>query len=132
LVVVGGSPTLPISVVSLLLFFGNYFIMKLLFASTLFASCCLRAAEAAAFKGTKTLLGKDIKERYDSGEPWTSLQDGNEFQPAAADLSPLAQEHLRRLTNSNSYMDDSPFNKLFADGGETYYDDYAQAWRYVV
>lgn len=61
--------------------------------------------------------------------PWTTLQDGTEFQPASGELSPLAQEHLRRLTSSEYMSEESPYYKLFADGAETYYDDYAQAWR---
>lgn len=99
------------------------------------------AEQAAAFRTKKTLFGSDLKERYDSGQPWTTLEDGTEFQPAAAAggaggdlLSPLAQEHLRRLTGGggkNDFQNDSPFHKLYVDGAETYYDEYAQAWRYV-
>lgn len=83
---------------------------------------------------------KNIKERYDTGEPWTTLKDGKEFQPAK-NLSPLAQEHLRRLTQGDgsytddttaeNYMGEGPYSKIFVDGAETYYDEYAQAWRAV-
>lgn len=45
-----------------------------------------------------------------------------EFQPAA-NLSPLAERHLRQLTSASS------LRQMFADGAETYYDEYAQAWR---
>jgi hypothetical protein len=89
-------------------------------------------ATAVSNKGGPKTFGKNIKERYDNGEPWTTSMDGTEFQPASNKLSPLAQEHLRRLTtasDSNSLTDESPYNKLFADGAETYYDEYAQAWR---
>ncbi len=62
----------------------------------------------------------------DTGEPWTSLPNGIEYQPAA-NLSPLAQKHLRRLTEDE--MSVGIFEKMFVDGAETYYDEYAQAWR---
>jgi hypothetical protein len=66
----------------------------------------------------------------DTGEQWQSLKNGNEFQPAK-DLSPLAQEHLRRLSNTedDTAYATSEYEKLFVDGSETYYDEYAQAWR---
>jgi len=63
----------------------------------------------------------------DTGEPWVSLQNGIEYQPAA-NLSPLAKQHLRRLTEDEVANADS-FEKIFVDGAETYYDEYSQAWR---
>jgi hypothetical protein len=66
-----------------------------------------------------------------TGEQWTSMKSGVEFQPAA-DLSPLAQHHLRRLTDTDtsdtSNSDFQANSKIFVDGAETYYDEYAQAW----
>ena len=71
----------------------------------------------------QALLQKDLP---DTGEQWMTMPNGMEYQPAA-DLSPLAQLHLRQLTSENTTMD--AFEKIFADGTETYYDEYAQAWR---
>lgn len=62
----------------------------------------------------------------DTGEPWTTLANGIEYQPAA-NLSPLAREHLRRLTEDE--MATGNFETMFVDGAETYYDEFAQAWR---
>jgi hypothetical protein len=67
----------------------------------------------------------------DTGEHWSTLQNGVEFQPGN-NLSPLAQEHLRRLTTTNNDESDftpSEYEKIFVDGMETYYAEYAQAWR---
>jgi len=67
----------------------------------------------------------------DTGEEWQTLSNGIQVQPAS-NLSPLAQEHLRRLTSTGSNGTDwetSAYEKMFVDGAETYYDEYAQAWR---
>lgn len=69
----------------------------------------------------------------DTGEGWSSLSNGVQVQPASQ-LSPLAQDHWRRLTNANATEDDEydssiAYQTLFVDGTETYYDEYAQAWR---
>lgn len=53
------------------------------------------------------------------GEDWTTLENGMEFMPAA-DLSPLGQVHLRRLTDG--VYSGTGFDKVFLDGAETYYD----------
>ena len=65
-----------------------------------------------------------------TGAQWQTAQTGMEFQPAQ-DLSPLAQEHLRRLTSTSTSKDASYSygSSYFLDGAETYYDEYAQAWR---
>jgi hypothetical protein len=68
-----------------------------------------------------------LSELPTTGEEWTTLQNGMEFQPSA-NLSPLAQYHLRRLTTDEDFQVNS-FQKIFIDGTETYYDEYAQAWR---
>lgn len=79
---------------------------------------------AAIAGGGPRTFGRDLKERYDTGEQWTTLQTGVEFQPAA-ELSPLAMEHLRRLTTSSAETNNtadatgeynSPYHKLFVDG----------------
>jgi len=49
------------------------------------------------------------------GQDWMTLENGVEFLPAA-DLSPIADMHMRRLTGDKTYK------KVFADGTETYYD----------
>ena len=64
----------------------------------------------------------------DTGEQWSTLKNGVQMQPAA-NLSPLAQEHLRRLTTNTDDWQTNPYEKLFVDGAETRYDEYAQAWR---
>jgi hypothetical protein len=81
----------------------------------------------AAFLGTTTasLLNKDSLPS--TGEQWQTGKNGVEFQPGE-NLSPLAQEHMRRLTTKDEEMA-SPYEKMFVDGVETYYDEYAQAWR---
>jgi len=61
-----------------------------------------------------------------TGEQWTTLRNGMEFQPAA-NLSPLAKEHLRQLTENADTQ--GSFQTMFVDGTETYYDEYSQAWR---
>lgn len=58
-----------------------------------------------------------------SGKEWVTLENGVEFQPGE-DVDPRL-EHVRKLWSSNSKMDES----VFVDGTETYYDEYAQAWR---
>lgn len=60
-----------------------------------------------------------------SGKDWITLDNGIEFQPGE-DVDPRV-EHVRRLWGtSNSNNMDHP---VFVDGTETYYNDYAQAWR---
>ena len=54
------------------------------------------------------------------GEEWTSLENGVEFLPAA-DLSPLAQQHLRKLTGG-AYAAAGVYEQAMIDGTETYYD----------
>ena len=90
------------------------------------------------------------------GEDWTTLENGVEFLPAA-DLTPLAQQHMRRLTGG-AYAAAGVYEQAMIDSTETYYDgtsgcsspadsgfssntnpfmvcqypswtDYAQAWR---
>jgi hypothetical protein len=58
-----------------------------------------------------------------SGKEWVTLDNGVEFQPSE-DVEPHL-DHVRKLWSSTGNTDDS----VFADGTETYYDEYAQAWR---
>ena len=62
-----------------------------------------------------------------TGTLWQTGANGVEFQPAQH-LSPLAEAHLRRLT-SNETKSGTPYDTIYVDGTETYYDEYAQAWR---
>eukprot|EP00934_Nitzschia_sp_Nitz4_P005098 Nitzschia sp. Nitz4//scaffold151_size53849//46947//48605//NITZ4_006731-RA/size53849-snap-gene-0.36-mRNA-1//-1//CDS//3329537168//5088//frame0 len=73
--------------------------------------------------GSLAMAGLNLKELPDTGMQWSSLKNGMEFQPAA-DLSPMAEDHLRRLTSVSS-----TYAEPYIEGAETYYDDYAQAWR---
>ena len=71
----------------------------------------------------RKLMAKSLP---DTGEQWSSLPNGIEFQPAA-NLSPLAKEHLRQLTKNAGAKES--FQTMFVDGTETYYDEFSQAWR---
>jgi len=89
------------------------------------AALSLVVATATAAPSSLPLL----KELPDTGAEWMTLQDGIEVQPAA-NLSPLAQQHWRRLTWLQKKQNDTTaYDKIFVDGAETRYDDYAQAWR---
>jgi len=84
---------------------------------------------AKTFIPPADLVKQKLQEKSlpDTGEAWTTLPNGIEYQPAA-NLSPLAQRHLRQLTSTSQYPT-GEFEKMFVDGAETYYDEYAQAWR---
>lgn len=60
-----------------------------------------------------------------TGQPWTSLTDGTEFQPA----SPSENAHAVRRAQQRYFGFGSGSQLPYVDGSETYYDDYAQAWR---
>lgn len=69
---------------------------------------------------------------------WMSTLNGDLEYQAAPNLSPLAELHWRRLTNSATISASDYFNHnfnqyltMYADGSETYYDEYAQAWRFL-
>lgn len=94
-----------------------------------FSSCAMMAATSsiALLSGTSAapspLSAFKLDKLPDTGKEWTTMKDSKvEFQPAA-NLSPLAERHLRQLTSASS------LRQMFADGAETYYDEYAQAWR---
>jgi hypothetical protein len=63
-----------------------------------------------------------------TGQDWYSLDDHRtQFQPAATfgedpDKTTTLRAAQRRLLQ---------YDKQFIDGGETYYDEYAQAWRMI-
>eukprot|EP00934_Nitzschia_sp_Nitz4_P008795 Nitzschia sp. Nitz4//scaffold28_size193895//122490//123920//NITZ4_001669-RA/size193895-augustus-gene-0.296-mRNA-1//1//CDS//3329545994//8785//frame0 len=58
-----------------------------------------------------------------SDKDWVTFDNGVMFQPGDDVDVPL--EHVRKLWSSNEESGAS----VFVDGTETYYDDYAQAWR---
>lgn len=58
-----------------------------------------------------------------SGKEWISLENGVEFQPGTE--ANLSAAGVRKLWGSGK----SSERTIFADGTETFYDDYAQAWR---
>ena len=61
-----------------------------------------------------------LKDLPDAGGEWVSLPDGSSsFQPASSNDRALRAAQQRFLGQSVPYV----------DGSETYYDDYAQAWR---
>jgi hypothetical protein len=67
-------------------------------------------------------LNKDL---FNSGKDWVTLDNGVEFQPGQ-EMDPRI-EHVRKLWSAGDHQD--PYDVVFLDGGETYYDDYSQAWR---
>jgi hypothetical protein len=71
--------------------------MKLSVSALLLA---LTATASATAIKKQVLVPKDLllDKLPDSGEQWQSLKNGVEFQPAPH-LSPLAQEHLRRMVD---------------------------------
>jgi hypothetical protein len=81
------------------------------------------ATVAAAGPSVKEILKRKLinqKLPETPGEDWTSLENGMEFLPAA-NLSPLAQHHMRRLTNG-AYSIGGVYEQAIVDGSETYYD----------
>jgi hypothetical protein len=116
--------------------------MKFHFSSAVVAATAFCGASSAA-KAAK-LPGEIRSNDFDSGRDWMSFPNGVEFQPASAGQEDARLEHLRQLasqgfaasssSSSNQRrslsVDTSPMgHALYVDGGETYYDEYAQAWR---
>lgn len=71
-----------------------------------------------------------------TGQEWVSLHANAEFQPAAPakDANPKQQRALRQA--QERFLQDQSSGQpqqqtSFVDSQETYYDAYAQAWRYV-
>ena len=77
----------------------------------------------------------------DSGKDWISLPNGVQFQPGNSDgheEDEVRLDNLRKLAfngfqnggrNGDEYSTNPQLNQAFIDGSETYYDEYAQAWR---
>lgn len=68
---------------------------------------------------TQKLLAGQQELPSSAGEDWKSLENGMEFLPAE-NLTPLAKEHLRRLTG-NAYGS-GVYEQATVDGSNTYYD----------
>ena len=69
-----------------------------------------------------------------TGKEWVSLNQGAEFQPAPAakDATPTQQRALRQA--QDRFLEEqsgAEQQTSYVDSQETYYDAYAQAWRYV-
>ena len=62
----------------------------------------------------------------DSGRDWISFPDGTEFQPSQ-DTDPRLENLRRHLGYSSN--NGNAMSTPYIDGSETYYDEYAQAWR---
>jgi len=62
-----------------------------------------------------------------TGKDWVTLDNGVEFLPGSDADTRVA--NVRKLWSGNQVGASSPYDSIFADGSETYYDEYAQAWR---
>ena len=60
-----------------------------------------------------------------TGEDWIDMPEGASFQPATT----LDQEKVVALKSAQRRF--LGYDNQFVDGTETYYDDYAQAWRLI-
>jgi hypothetical protein len=60
-----------------------------------------------------------------TGEDWIEMPEGASFQPATT----LDQERATKLRSAQRRF--LGYDQQFVDGSETYYDDYAQAWRLI-
>lgn len=89
-----------------------------------FASVTALLFLAGLHSSSADILPKSMDEiNLPSGEEWMSLSKSVDFMAAPTQDSPLLRSAQQRLLNF--YKDD------FADGLETQYNEYAQAWRYL-
>jgi hypothetical protein len=82
-----------------------------------------------------------LNEIPSTGEDWMSLEDGTEFQPSAIKGDARKQRAIRDAqkrfltgdsTSSSSDISSRTSNsELYVDSQNTYYDAYAQSWRYI-
>jgi hypothetical protein len=91
----------------------------------------LSVASAARSK-RRTKMNGILDELPNTGREWVTLDNGIEFQPGA-DVDPRLEQarELWSRTDGNSFQNDNGYEKIFVDGVETYYDQGAQAWRYL-
>ena len=80
----------------------------------------LRLAVFALWGAAAAHGAQEEKPTPDLGADWFSMPDGVEFQPAS--------DSMQRLLLSG-HGSTSGYESEFIDGSETYYNDYAQAWR---
>jgi len=77
-----------------------------------------------------------------TGQEWMSLKEGVEFQPASVEEAPREKQRAlqdaqeRFLENNGNNNNNNQYTSQgkqlsYVDSSETYYDGYAQAWRYV-
>ena len=94
------------------------------------------ASSTSAMRGMASIKGLlDKNNLPTTGQDWISLGDksgaGLEYQPNDFDdEDPESARRLRAIRDRTllSWGADD-FSKQFIDGGETYYDEYSQAWR---
>ena len=85
------------------------------------ASRAIRLAVGSLLLATTTVTATEPRPDVSPASNWFSTRDGGlEFQPAASKFGRLL------LSGSGST---SGYESEFVDGSETYYNDYAQAWR---
>lgn len=100
----------------------------------------LSAATMAALWLSLSLPSTDAKNKIqgllnkndipDSGRDWISFANGVEFQPGAD--TDVRLENLRRhlgYSSTTTTNNGQAMQQPYVDGSETYYDEYAQAWR---
>ena len=84
--------------------------------------------QASLLRNAQLLLNK---EDIPSERQWITIDErsGLEFQSGSNDESDPRMKHIRRSLGFSNGMQTDMANGRFVDGSETYYDDYAQAWR---
>jgi hypothetical protein len=98
----------------------HYKTMKLLWTLS-----ALTGLASAVKRNTNGGFRTNKKDLHNTGRDWVTLDNGVQFQPGR-DMDPRI-EHVRKLWSGNQDVD--PYHEVFIDGGETYYDEYSQAWR---
>ena len=98
-------------------------------------------SSSSSSSSRRSLSSSNIPNTGQEQEPGQTLLDGKtEFQPPSSyendELSPsLAKLHLRHLTSGQQQTSNSnvpnPFQTIYKDGSDTYYDEYSQAWRVI-
>ena len=93
-----------------------------------FASAWKHRSQASLMRNAQALLNK---EDIPSERQWMTIDEksGLEFQPGSNDESDPRMKHIRRSLGFGNGMQTDMANGRFVDGAETYYDEYAQAWR---
>ena len=94
------------------------------------------ASSTSAMRGMPSIKGLlDKNNLPTTGQDWISLGDksasGLEYQPNDFDdEDPETARQLRAIRDRTLFSwGAEDYSKSFIDGGETYYDEYSQAWR---